>query len=169
MKARELMTSNPACCTPADSVQRAAELMAQHDCGAIPVVADTDSRRLVGVVTDRDVAIRAVSCGCGPETTVGEVMTSSPQCCGPESELSEVERIMADSQVRRVPVVDDQECCIGMIAQADLACDEAHASDQDVRHVIERISERTGGTDMRASQSRSEPRMGGSDKDRVMG
>jgi len=165
MKARELMTSNPACCTPADTVQHAAELMAQNDCGAIPVVADTDGRRLVGVVTDRDVAIRAVSCGCGPETTVGEVMTSSPRTCGADADLSEVERIMADGQVRRVPVVDDQECCIGMIAQADLARDEAHASDHEVRRVIERISEREGGSGMRASQSRR----GGSDPDRAMG
>jgi CBS domain-containing protein len=160
------MTANPACCTPADSVQRASELMAQHDCGAIPVV--TDGRRLVGVVTDRDIAIRAVSRGSGPETPVADVMSAGPRCCGPEADITEVERIMADSQVRRVPVVDDQECCIGMIAQADLACDEMHASDHEVRSVLERISERGSSREgMRASQSRDAT--GGSDHDRVMG
>jgi CBS domain-containing protein len=147
MKARELMTSNPACCTPADSVRHAAELMAQNDCGSIPVVADMESHRLVGVVTDRDVAIRAVACGCGPDTRVADVMTSDPRCCGPEDDLEAVERVMAESQVRRVPIVDDAGCCVGMVAQADLTRDEAHASDHEVRQVVERISSR-------ASQSR---------------
>lgn len=155
MKARELMTSNPVCCTPDDSVRRAAELMATNDCGSIPVVSDMDGRHLVGVVTDRDVTLRAVSCGCGPETRVADVMTSSPRCCGPEDDLSAVERIMADHQVRRVPVVDDQGCCVGMIAQADLARDEMNASDREVRQVVERISERSPhGGSPRESQSR---------------
>jgi CBS domain-containing protein len=148
MKAREIMTSNPACCTPADSVRRATELMAERDCGSLPVVSDMDSMRVVGVVTDRDVALRAVSCGCGPETRVADVMSSSPSCCGPDDDLSAVERIMADNQVRRVPVVEDGRC-VGMIAQADLACDETHASDHEVRQMVERISER-------GSQSRGE-------------
>jgi CBS domain-containing protein len=152
MKARELMTSNPACCTPQDSVQRAAELMAQNDCGAIPVVADMDSHRLVGVVTDRDVTLRATSCGCGPDTPVADVMSSNPRCCGPDDELSAVERVMADAQVRRVPIVDDGGCCVGMIAQADLACDEAHASDHEVRRVVESISSR--GSHARGGDSR---------------
>ena len=144
MKAREIMTADPACCTPQDTVRRATELMAERDCGSLPVVEDMDGRRLVGVVTDRDVALRAVARGNGPDTPVGDVMSASPSCCGPDDELSAVERIMADKQVRRVPVVDDAGCCVGMIAQADLARDERGASDGEVRRVVERISESGG-------------------------
>jgi CBS domain-containing protein len=142
MKVREIMTAEPACCTPSDSVRHAAGLMAQHDCGSIPVVSDMESHRLVGVVTDRDVAVRAVACGLGPETQVSDVMSSSPHCCGPDDELAAVERLMAERQVRRVPIVDEAGCCVGMVAQADLARDQQHASDHEVRQVVERISSR---------------------------
>ena len=143
MKARDIMTSNLTCCTPDDTVQAAASKMADADCGCLPVVSDMGSRRLVGVVTDRDLAVRGLAQGHGPETRVSDVMTANPACCGPDSELDEVERVMADRQVRRVPIVDDQECCVGMIAQADLARDERGFNDHEVRNVVEKISEPT--------------------------
>ena len=141
MKAGELMTTEPACCTPDDSIQRAAELMRSCDCGAVPVVESTDSKRLIGVVTDRDLAIRAVAENKGPETRVGDVMTKDVRCCHPDDDMETVERIMATEQVRRVPVVDQQGCCVGMIAQADLALNSRAASDSDVGRVVEQISE----------------------------
>jgi CBS domain-containing protein len=141
MKAREIMTAAPACCTPDDTVQRATSLMAERDCGALPVVADMERMRVVGMVTDRDVAIRGVARGSGPETLVSAVMSAEPRCCGPDDDVSTVERIMAQSKVRRVPVVNDEGSCLGMIAQADLARDEAIASDTDLRRVVESISE----------------------------
>ena len=141
MKVREIMTAAPACCTPDDTVQRASTLMAERDCGALPVVADMEGMRVVGMVTDRDVAIRGVARGSGPETPVSAVMSAEPRCCGPDDDISTVQRIMAQGKVRRVPVVDDQGCCLGMIAQADLARDEAVASDSDLRRVVECISE----------------------------
>lgn len=144
MKAREIMTGNVACCTPEDSVRSATELMAANDCGCIPVVSDVGTRRLMGVVTDRDVALRAVAIGNGPDTPVAEVMTASLFCCSADDDLRDVERLMAERQVRRIPVIDEQDCCIGMIAQADLARDEQHADDHEVRQVIERISEPNG-------------------------
>jgi CBS domain-containing protein len=147
MKAQELMTRNVACCTPDDTVRQATSLMAASDCGCIPVVSDSSTRRLVGVLTDRDVALRAIAVGNGPDTPVGEVMTERLHCCSPDDGLEDVEQIMATHQVRRVPVIDDQGCCIGMIAQADLARDEQNADDHEVRLVIERISEPNGSSD----------------------
>ncbi|MGH7629543.1 MAG: CBS domain-containing protein [Gemmatimonadales bacterium] len=141
MQASELMTNQPACCTPDETAQRAAQLMKEHDCGCIPVVEDTRSKRVIGVVTDRDLACRGLAAGKGPDTAVREVMTKNPTCCHPEDQVADVERVMAEQQIRRVPVVDARGCCVGMIAQADLALNEAAATDSEVGRVVERISE----------------------------
>lgn len=143
MRAQEIMTENPACCTPDDTVERAAKLMADVDCGCLPVVGDLESKEIVGVVTDRDLACRCLGEGKGAETQVAEVMSASPSCCTPESDIDEVERIMTERQVRRVPVVDENNCCVGMIAQADLARADRESS-RDVRRTVEQISEPTG-------------------------
>ena len=144
MKVRELMTSDPACCTPEQTVREAAQMMRDCDCGCIPVVQDAEGRRLVGVVTDRDIAVRGLAEGKGPETRVREVMSLGPKCCGPEDDVNAVEQIMADQQVRRVPVVDDAGCCVGMVSQADLALNDKAASEKEVGRVVERISEPAG-------------------------
>lgn len=144
MKARELMTNDPACCTPDQTIREAAELMRECDCGCIPVVQDSASRKLVGVVTDRDIAVRAAALGKGPETLVRDVMSPGPRCCGPEDDVEAVERIMSSEQVRRVPVVDEEGCCVGMVSQADLALNDRAASEKDVGRVVERISEPAG-------------------------
>jgi CBS domain-containing protein len=140
MRAQDLMKTEPACCTPNSSVREAAELMRDHDCGCIPVV-EGKSMRLVGVLTDRDIACRCVAEGKSPDTPVRDVMTANPQSCHPEDDIAAVEQIMIEAQVRRVPVVDAKNCCVGMIAQADLALNDKAASDQEVGRVIERISE----------------------------
>jgi CBS domain-containing protein len=140
MKAQDLMTTEPACCTPSSTVREAAQLMRDHDCGCIPVV-EGKSKRLVGMVTDRDVACRCVAQGRGPDTPVREIMTTDPQCCHPEDDIAAVEQIMIEAKVRRVPVVDDGQRCIGMIAQADLALNHEAATDRDVGHVVQQISE----------------------------
>jgi len=144
MKAQELMTANPACCTPDDSIDRAAQLMADNDCGCIPVVADRNDSRVVGVITDRDIAIRGVAKGKGPDTRVRDLMTPDPFCCLADDNVKDVERVMAERQVRRVLVVDGGRCCVGVIAQADLAraADRRReVTDLEVARVIERISE----------------------------
>jgi CBS domain-containing protein len=140
MKAQDLMTTNPTCCTPSSTVREAAQLMRDRDCGCIPVV-EGESKRLVGVLTDRDVACRSVAEGKSPDTPVRDIMTTNPQSCHPEDDVAAVEQIMIEAQVRRVPVVDAEQCCVGMIAQADLALNEEAASDRDVGRVVERISE----------------------------
>ncbi len=144
MKARELMTSDPTCCSPDDPIQRVAQLMAEKDCGCIPVVADGTNSRVIGVITDRDVAVRGVAQGKGPDTRVRDVMTADPFCCALGADVQDVERVMADRQVRRVVVIDDAGCCVGIIAQADLARAAERTrdvSDVELARVVERISE----------------------------
>lgn len=143
MKAREIMTSSPSCCSPSDSLQDVARSMRDNDCGAVPVV---DNGCVVGIITDRDLAVRALAGGKSADAKVGDVITSDPCCCTPEADLREVEKIMADNQVRRVPVIDADGCCVGIIAQADLARAAFHGrpvSQNEIAVVVERISEPT--------------------------
>ncbi|HET7584269.1 MAG TPA: CBS domain-containing protein [Gemmatimonadaceae bacterium] len=144
MKAQELMTPSPACCTPEDTVQDAARLMQECDCGLIPVVEDRESHRIVGTITDRDIAVRAAARGMGPDTRVRDVMSTNPSYTSVDAEVSEVERIMSDRQVRRVPVVDGDRRVVGIIAQADLAravSRSPQVSEREVHRVVERISQ----------------------------
>jgi len=143
MEAQEIMTRDPAWCTPEHTVREAARLMQEHDCGCIPVVDDARARRLVGVVTDRDLACRCLAAGLGPDTSVAEVMSVSPSCCSPGDDVQYVERIMEERQVRRVPVIDGRGRCIGMVSQADLvraAERSAQVSDREVARMVERVS-----------------------------
>jgi len=144
MKAQELMTASPACCTPDDTAERVAQLMADNDCGCIPVVAGRNDNHVVGVITDRDIAIRGVAKGKGPDTRVRDLMTSDPFCCSANADVKDVERVMAERQVRRVVVIDGDGSCVGVIAQADLARAAERrkdVSDLEVARVVERISE----------------------------
>jgi CBS domain-containing protein len=142
MKALELMTSDPVCCTPDTTAQEAALMMAANDCGCLPVVDDAESRHLVGVVTDRDITLRGVARGLQPRTRVQELMSTELTTAHPEDALEAVEQLMAQVQVRRVPVVDEHGCCVGIIAQADLALDPAVNSE--LTQVLEQISEPRG-------------------------
>jgi CBS domain-containing protein len=144
MQAREIMTERPACCTPDETMQRAAQMMKEHDCGCLPVVEDTRTRRVIGTVTDRDLACRGLAAGKGPDTSVREVMSKDPICCRAEDDVGQIEQIMANEQVRRVPVVDERGCCVGMVAQADLALHEEAVSSSEVGRIVERISEPAG-------------------------
>jgi CBS domain-containing protein len=141
MKVEEIMTRNPCSCSPSDSLRDAARLMRDFDCGAVPVV---ENGGLLGIVTDRDLAIRALAAGRSADTKVSEVLTSNLCCCSPDDDIGVVEKVMADNQVRRVPIVDDDGHCVGIVAQADLARaahDTKRLSDREVAIVVERISE----------------------------
>jgi CBS domain-containing protein len=137
----DIMTPNPVCCTPESTARDVATLMRDNDCGSIPVVENREANRLVGMVTDRDLAVRGYAAGKGPETRVRELMTEAPITSAPEDEVEIVREVMVAQQVRRVPVVDNDGAVVGIVAQADIALEEGAASDQEVGRVIEAISE----------------------------
>lgn len=143
MKARELMTPDPAQVTPSDTLQRVSQLMAEHDCGCIPVVTAADKRAVVGVVTDRDIALRGVAEGRPHTSPIGDIMTTNPDTVGPDDDIESVEKLMSDRQIRRVVVVDETGECVGIIAQADLARAAKRRSDptpKEMVDVLEKIS-----------------------------
>jgi CBS domain-containing protein len=144
VRVRDIMTPDPACCTPDSTAREAATLMREHDCGSIPVVENRQSKRLVGTLTDRDLAVRGLAAGKGPDTPVRELMTEAPVTCGPEDEVEIVREVMVAQQVRRVPVVDENGGIVGIVAQADIAREEGAASDQEVGRIVEAISDPRG-------------------------
>jgi CBS domain-containing protein len=138
MKARELMTSNPECVTREDTLQRAAQIMRDLDVGFVPVVDDRSSMRLTGVITDRDIAVRAVADG-RSDGSVADCMTAgSLRTVTPEDSDNDVMRAMRDAQVRRIPVVEDGNRLVGIIAQADIATEGV--GDRKVGQTVEDIS-----------------------------
>jgi CBS domain-containing protein len=137
-KARDIMTANPQCVTPEDSISRAAEIMRDSDVGVVPVVEDQGSMRLAGVVTDRDIAVRVVAEGRNSDCRAREVMSSGLATVRPDDDVDSVLRLMKAEQVRRVPVVEGDRL-VGIIAQADVATD-LH-SDRKTGDVVEKISE----------------------------
>lgn len=141
-QANELMTQNPSCVTPETSAEEAARLMEREDVGSLPVVESRDSMRLVGIVTDRDLALRVIGRGESGNTKIGNVMSSGNLASvRPEDNLDKVERLMSEHQVRRIPVVDDSNRIVGMIAQADLAREQGAVGRKDFGRVLEEISE----------------------------
>jgi CBS domain-containing protein len=159
MQAKEIMSSNPQCCTPDDTLRDAARMMADNDCGCLPVVQDTAGKRVIGVLTDRDIAVRGVARGKTPDSKVNDVMSPAPACCSAEDDVEVAEKIMIDKQVRRVPVVDADGRVVGMIAQADLARDNRAASDREVGRIVEKISEPTSGRRTFKGDSQPEQRL----------
>jgi CBS domain-containing protein len=118
--ARDVMTANPACCTPNSTIVQVAKMMLQNDCGQIPVV-DTGGI-LIGVITDRDIVCRVVAEGRNPAANTVEQFMSQPiVTVRSDDALEDVVSTMERHQIRRVPVTDERGCCAGIIAQADVA------------------------------------------------
>ncbi|WP_188053741.1 CBS domain-containing protein [Sphingosinithalassobacter sp. CS137] len=136
MEIRELMTKDPACCSPSASVKEAASLMASNDCGLIPVT--NAEGELVGVITDRDIACRCVAEGKSAETLVEDIMSSSPITVTIDASVAECCKKMEDNQVRRLPVVDDAGRCCGIVSQADIA---RHAGEHQTGDLVREVSE----------------------------
>jgi len=121
MQVKEVMTANPACCSPETPLPEVAKLMVDNDCGEIPVV-ENESNIPVGVVTDRDIVCRTIAKNKNPlELTAADCMSTSIVTVNPDTQVEECCRIMEEKQIRRVPVVDANGACCGIVALADLA------------------------------------------------
>jgi CBS domain-containing protein len=118
MLVQDAMSRDVRTVSPETSIKEAARIMADADIGALPVAAGD---RLAGMVTDRDIAVRAIAIGKGPESTVGEVMTHDVLYCHEDEDLGHVSQNMAENQVRRLPVVDVDKRLVGIISLADIA------------------------------------------------
>jgi CBS domain-containing protein len=132
----ELMTKSPRTVTVDSTVAEAARAMRDEDAGVIPIV---EGERVVGVVTDRDVAIRVVAEGKDPQATkVTEIASKDLVTIDPQQDLDEALRLMAQHQVRRLPVVEEDGKLVGIVAQADIA---KHADEARTGAVVEQISQ----------------------------
>jgi CBS domain-containing protein len=143
MRAKEIMTANPRCVSATDKVGMVAQIMRDADCGSVPVV--DDAGKVVGIITDRDLAVRVLARDeRGSDTQVMDVMTGYPYSARPDDDLRHVEKVMVERQVRRVPVVDVDGRCVGIISQGDIAraamAKPDVVSDREVALVVERIS-----------------------------
>ena len=137
MTARTLMTSNPTCCTIDTPLQDVARAMVESDCGEIPVVERGNRRKLVGVVTDRDIVCRTVAGGINPiAMNAGDVMTSPAITANEDDDIDVVKSLMETRQIRRVPVVDHEGDICGIVSLADIARrDSRKEAGEVVRHV----------------------------------
>jgi CBS domain-containing protein len=149
MKIAEVMTQRPRAVTAQMTVREAARLMDQEDVGSLPVV--DEAERLIGIVTDRDVAVRVVGRGLDSDTTVvGDVASRDVVALTPDHDLDDALRLMAREQVRRVPIVVRENQLVGIVAQADVA----HAGKEKATgEVVEAISRAPGGPRVASSDA----------------
>jgi len=121
-KCNEVMTKNPVCCQPNDKVVEAAKLMKSENIGSIPVIENEQTKKLVGIVTDRDLTLKIVAEGLDAKSTkVDAVMTRKVVTCLASDDLQKALDAMSEHQLRRIPVVDNDNKIVGIIAQADVA------------------------------------------------
>ena len=122
MKCSEVMTDNPVCCLPNDSVSQAARVMRREHTGPLPVVSDERTKEIIGIVTHRDLAIKVVAESRDPNrTTVGDVMTRTIVVCREDDDLSSAIAAMEEYQIRRIPVIDHGGHVVGVISQFDVS------------------------------------------------
>ena len=122
MQVKELMTTNPQCCTADTGLPDVARMMVDQDCGEIPVIDNTSSRVPIGVVTDRDIVCRTIANGLNPvELKASDCMSKPCVTVTQDMSLEECCRIMEEKQIRRLPVVDDRGSCCGIVSLADIA------------------------------------------------
>jgi CBS domain-containing protein len=139
-KCGDVMTREPACCEPADSIQQAAQLMKTEDVGSLPVVESRATQALAGIITDRDIVVKVVAEGRPAQSaSVRDAMTQNPVTVREEDDVNRALSAMADRKVRRIPVVDSDGRLCGIIAQADIAT-RLH-QDKTTGDLVEAISE----------------------------
>lgn len=136
----DIMTQTPFSCLKTDKVYIVAQRLQVENIGALPVVEDLDTKKLIGMITDRDLAIRVVGTGQdSTEVSVGDVMTPSPVACHPNDEIDVALAVMSTHQIRRVPIVNEMGGLVGIVTQADIA---TRMNDYNkIGHVVEKISQ----------------------------
>jgi CBS domain-containing protein len=138
LRAKDAMTQEPLFAVPGTPLQAVAEMMVREDCGSIPIVESAETRRLVGIVTDRDITCRSVARGKNPqEMTAGDVMTSPAVSVSPDATLDKCGDLMAEYQIRRLPVTEHRRLR-GLITQAHIAKMEQESK---VGHMVWQISQ----------------------------
>jgi CBS domain-containing protein len=138
--ARDVMTPDPACCSPNTPLDEVAKLMARNNCGEIPIVDSAD--HVVGVVTDRDIVCRVVAEGKNPMAYTADTCMSEPVVTvRADTPLDQVVSTMEEHQIRRVPVVDERDACVGIISQADVSRTTEPGK---VAELVREVSKETG-------------------------
>jgi CBS domain-containing protein len=138
----DLMSRNPVSCLASDVVGSVAQVMKQDDVGLLPVVDDQQAKRVIGVVTDRDLVLNVLAEGRRPDiTAIGDVMTAKPVTCRADEALDTALSTMAQHQIRRIPIIDESGALVGIIALADVAL---HVDDADTTsEIVRKISKPT--------------------------
>jgi CBS domain-containing protein len=138
MKVSDVMTTEVATVSSNQTAQEAANFMLQGDAGSIPV---TEGDRLIGMITDRDIAVRGVAHGRGPDTPVRELMTSGLICARVDDSVEDVANKMAEAQVRRLPVIDESENLVGIVSLGDLS---RETEGEEAHEALEGVSQPSG-------------------------
>jgi len=125
MKVEKAMSRDVRVATPGQTIAEAAQIMAEIDSGILPVGTDD---QLIGMITDRDIAIRGVAKGCGPDTKVHEVMTADVKYCFEDEDIAHIAKNMSDLQVRRLPVLDRQKRLVGILSLADIVSEDKNSA-----------------------------------------
>lgn len=137
MQVREAMTKDVQVVSPKQTIREAAKAMLEIDAGVLPV---GENDRLVGMITDRDIAVRGVAMGKGPDASVGDVMTADVKFCFDDQEVEEVTQNMGEIQVRRLPVVNREKRLVGILSLGDVA----QTGNQDTGETLSEISKPGG-------------------------
>ena len=125
MKIREVMSPDPVCCMPDDTAQQVARIMCDRNIGSLPVVVDRESRRIMGMITDRDLCCSVIAGGFDPRTTpIEKFISPKLVTCRDGENVDKCEKAMEEHQVRRIPIVDGEDRVIGIVSQADLALND---------------------------------------------
>lgn len=136
MKVSELMTKNPATAMPNSGLSEVAKMMRDCDCGAIPVV---ENNKVIGMITDRDITIRVIADNKNPQDVkVGDVMSKQVYTAKESDDVRDVANQMEKHKVRRVPVIDEQGKCVGIVSQADIAL---NTTDRTTADLVQKVSE----------------------------
>lgn len=132
------MTKNPACCTTDAGLKDVAKMMIDNDCGCIPVVDNNESKKPVGMITDRDIVVRTVAEGKNPlDLTAADAMSKTPVVAKHDSTVEECCNLMETNKIRRIAVVDADGACCGIVSQADIAI---NASESKTAEVVQKVS-----------------------------